>query len=117
MNLSFTIGMQILKYGLFGMILGEIIVLSQRDKKFKRQMKNKRAYPKIDFLAKELTGINKKFLEALSQYDYQNFSEKLFSFFNINQQELHNLGNDFQDQLKEIAPDIWKQWFSTSDKQ
>ncbi len=83
--------MKILKYWMFGLLLGEIIVLLQKDEQLKKKYKNKKSYQKVELITKELVSVNKQVLTNITKGNPQKIVQNILAFFKIREEELQKI--------------------------
>lgn len=99
--------MKVLKYGLFGILLGEIVVLLQKDTKLKSKFKKKKikSYEKMELVTKELVSVNKKVLKTIQKSDYQKTINSILEFFEIQEEQVQKAVKDIKKRSKGLDQD------------
>ena len=93
--------MKILKYGLFGILLGEITTLLVKDKALHKKLKNKSSYEKVELVTKEVVELNKSAVLKIQKMDMQKTVDAITEFLNVKEHNLNEMLQSVKDRSKE----------------
>ena len=63
--------MKLLKYGVVGVLLAEVVYLFTRDEKLHKEIQKTKGWNKVERISNEIIEINKELVDKVSHYDYK----------------------------------------------
>jgi len=88
--------MKYLKYGIIGLLIWELLVLSTKDKSFKKKLKQTDKTKKVQTLFEELLAFNKDILSMIKESDFQSWLKKVDESLQKREKNILDLIWDFK---------------------
>jgi len=108
--------MKLLKYGLFGILLGEITVLLVKDNYLQKKLHKKSSYEKVELVTKEVVNINKSAVLKIQKMDMQKTVDSITEFLNIKEENLNEILQSIRLRSKENQFEVVDDLFQSFSK-
>ena len=88
--------MKLLKYGVVGVLLAEVVYLFTRDQKLQKEIEKTKWWNKIEKISNEIIELNKELIDKVSHYDYKAKLEQAQKIVAKKEKELETEVNKIQ---------------------